>query len=92
MALFTGATGRYGAICQMDSIRILALLIVATIPAVLIGGLFEHAIRSLFGTARYAAVFLALNGVMLLIVDRMRESLLPESDRPLASLGFGERW
>ena len=90
VALFTGTTGRYGVTIQMDSIRILALLIVATIPAVLIGGLFEHAIRSLFGTARYAAVFLALNGVMLLLVDRMRENLLPESDRPLASLGFGE--
>ncbi|QHC36153.1 undecaprenyl-diphosphate phosphatase [Komagataeibacter xylinus] len=90
VALFTGAAGRHGETCQMDSIRILALLCVATIPAVLIGGLFEHAIRNLFGTARYAAVFLTLNGVMLLAVDRMRATLRHHNDRPLAALGFGE--
>ncbi|MBV1834071.1 undecaprenyl-diphosphate phosphatase [Novacetimonas pomaceti] len=90
-ALLSGASGRDGMQRQMESIRILVLLCVATVPAVIVGGLFEHMIRNLFGTARYAAIFLTLNGAMLLLTERIKgrgtQSVL---SRPIASLGLGE--
>ena len=47
------------------------LLIAATIPAGLVGLLFEHALRAAFATAFFAIVFITLNGVMLLKGDRV---------------------
>ena len=52
--------------------RLAWLLIVGTVPAGLIGLAFEHALRDVFGSARAVAVFLALNGVMLLGAERLR--------------------
>nr|WP_194300350.1 undecaprenyl-diphosphate phosphatase [Acetobacter farinalis] len=71
-ALFLGALGGAGRRVQRESLHILLLLVVATIPAVVIGGLFEHMLRSLFGSAPAAAVFLFLNGLMLLLAERLR--------------------
>jgi undecaprenyl-diphosphatase len=48
------------------------LLVVATIPAGLLGLAFEHALRKVFASPEAAAVFLALNGVMLLGAERLR--------------------
>lgn len=47
------------------------LLIAATIPAGLMGVVFEHALRAQFATAFFAIVFLAINGVMLLKGDKL---------------------
>src|SRR5262245_31591457 len=41
------------------------LIVVATIPAGLLGLLLEHPLRSLFASPQSAAAFLTLNGVML---------------------------
>src|SRR3954462_640005 len=41
------------------------LLIVATIPAGLIGLVLEHQLRKIFASPQSAAAFLAVNGVML---------------------------
>lgn len=71
-ALFKGSAGLLGSRIQMESMHILFLLVVATIPAVIIGGLFEHMLRSLFGSASSAAIFLFLNGVMLLLAEKLR--------------------
>jgi undecaprenyl-diphosphatase len=49
------------------------LLVVGTIPAGLIGLLLEHKLRSLFASAASAAAFLIVNGVLLLIFERLRK-------------------
>jgi undecaprenyl-diphosphatase len=48
------------------------LLIVGTIPAGILGLLLEHALRDVFASARSAALFLMLNGVMLYGAERLR--------------------
>ena len=65
-ALATGVVGLSGPQPARESRHILLLLVLATIPAVLIGGLLEHRIRRLFETPITAAIFLTLNGVLLI--------------------------
>jgi len=48
------------------------LLVVATIPAGLVGVLFEHELRTLFAKPLAAAIFLTINGVILLAGERLR--------------------
>jgi undecaprenyl-diphosphatase len=48
------------------------LLVAGTIPAGLIGVLLEHPLRSLFASAQSAAVFLIVNGLLLLGFERLR--------------------
>ncbi len=52
--------------------RMAWLLIVATIPAGLTGLLLEHALRTLFAKPLAAAIFLTVNGVLLLAGDVVR--------------------
>jgi undecaprenyl-diphosphatase len=48
------------------------LLVVGTIPAGILGLLLEHPLRKLFASAASAAAFLIVNGVLLLIFERLR--------------------
>jgi undecaprenyl-diphosphatase len=52
--------------------RLAWLLIVATIPAGLTGLALEHALRTLFAKPLSAAIFLTINGVILIIGERVR--------------------
>jgi undecaprenyl-diphosphatase len=52
--------------------RMAWLLIVATIPAGLTGLALEHSLRTLFAKPLAAAIFLTVNGVILLIGERVR--------------------
>jgi undecaprenyl-diphosphatase len=52
--------------------RLAWLLIVATIPAGLTGLALEHSIRTLFAKPLAAAIFLTVNGVILLLGERVR--------------------
>jgi undecaprenyl-diphosphatase len=52
--------------------RMAWLLIIATIPAGLTGLVFEHALRTLFAKPLAAAIFLTVNGVILLFGERVR--------------------
>ena len=52
--------------------RMAWLLIVATIPAGLTGILLEHSLRTLFAKPLAAAIFLTINGLMLLFGDWVR--------------------
>ena len=57
---------------QDDSDAKLAwLLIAATIPAGLIGIIFEHSLRKVFATAFFAIIFLIINGIMLIKGDKL---------------------
>jgi undecaprenyl-diphosphatase len=52
--------------------RLAWLLIVATIPAGLTGIALEHALRTLFAKPLAAAIFLTVNGMILLVGERVR--------------------
>ncbi|HTN78728.1 MAG TPA: undecaprenyl-diphosphate phosphatase [Acidimicrobiales bacterium] len=52
--------------------RMAWLLIVATIPAGLTGLALEHSLRTLFAKPLSAAIFLTVNGVILLVGERVR--------------------
>ena len=52
--------------------RMAWLLVVATIPAGLTGVAFEHLFRVTFAKPLFAAVFLMVNGVILLVGERFR--------------------
>jgi len=54
--------------------RLLMKVVVATIPAVIIGGLLEHLLRKGFGAPRLAAIFLIVNGVLLFAAERLKKS------------------
>lgn len=72
LAIFTGMSGIHGAARQQQSFHILVLLIVGTIPAVVIAGLFEHRLRSIFGAPIIVSGFLFLNGMILLATEWLR--------------------
>jgi undecaprenyl-diphosphatase len=56
------------------------LLIVGTIPAGIIGLLLEKPLRSLFASASFAAAFLIVNGIALLLFERLRKRPPREGD------------
>ncbi len=55
-----------------ESRRVFLLIVVATIPAVIVGFVLEHFVRRLFGTPAAAAVFLVANAALLLVGERLR--------------------
>ena len=85
LALATGVLGLGDAHRTRESRRIFLLIVVATIPAVIIGFVLERFVRGLFGSALVAAVFLAVNGVMLLVGERIRARVNPGA-RPIATM------
>jgi len=60
---------------------ILVKVIVATLPAVLLGVVFEHKLKDLFGAPISAAAFLFLNGFLLFIGEKIRRRLAGRDDR-----------
>ena len=55
-----------------DRIRPIELIVIATIPAVVLGFLLEKPLRELFGKPLVAAAFLAVNGLLLFVGERIR--------------------
>jgi undecaprenyl-diphosphatase len=70
------------------------LLVVGTIPAGILGLLFEHPLRHLFASAASAAAFLIVNGILLLVFERWRRrapaagDYLGDSDARIAKLSW----
>jgi undecaprenyl-diphosphatase len=60
------------------------LLVVATVPAGLTGLIFEHKLRTQFAKPLSAAVFLTINGLILIAAERLRQRA---SVRELATSG-----
>jgi undecaprenyl-diphosphatase len=52
--------------------RLAWVIIVGTIPAGILGVALEHKLRTLFASPTAAAIFLTVNGVLLLAVERFR--------------------
>jgi undecaprenyl-diphosphatase len=87
LALAKGVFGLGGAHESGEARRVLLLIILATIPAVIVGFAFEHFFRRLFASPLAAALFLALNGAMLLWSERLRSARGAEaSSKPLSAL------
>ena len=61
------------------------LIILATIPVGLAGLAFEHAFRVIFGRPAYAAVFLIVNGLILLAGERFRRRASLEAEEQIAA-------
>jgi undecaprenyl-diphosphatase len=81
-ALGAGVLG-FGSQQQVrQSRRVFLLLVVATTPAAALGFLLNDFFRSLFGSPLVAATFLTVNGVLLLVGERLRRN----GQRPLSSL------
>jgi undecaprenyl-diphosphatase len=57
---------------QDHDARLAWLIIVGTIPAGILGVALEHKLRTLFASPTAAAIFLTVNGVLLLAVERFR--------------------
>lgn len=70
------------------------LLVVGTIPAGILGLALEHKLRDLFASAESAAIFLTINGVLLLIFERLRRrpprpgDFEGDADPRIARMGF----
>jgi len=81
-ALLIGLLGIGEAHQVRESRRVFLLIVIATIPAVILGFLVEKYVRALFGSPVVAAAFLVVNGGLLLFGERLRGRGL----RPLSSL------
>jgi undecaprenyl-diphosphatase len=68
--------------------RLLGLIVVATLPAVAIGFVAEKAVRGLFASPLVAALFLIVNGMLLLVGDRLRRRTSDSRRHRLAALGW----
>ena len=70
-----------------ESRRVGWLVIVATLPAVVLGGALEHPLRRIFATPILAAAFLIINGVLLFTGEWLRSrSNRPQPGKPLSAL------
>jgi undecaprenyl-diphosphatase len=63
-----------------DDERLAWLLVIATIPVGLTGVLLEHTFRTVFAKPLLAAVFLTVNGVVLLVGERLRRRADADAD------------
>ncbi len=81
-ALGTGALGLGERHKVAESRRVLWLVVIATIPAVIVGFLLEHFFRALFGNAVLVAAVLIVNGFLLLFAEKVRG----RGTRPLSTL------
>src|SRR5579871_3293296 len=61
--------------------HLIALLVIGTLPAVVLGFIFEHRLRHLFGSPNAAALFLIINGFVLFAGERLRRRALRAGDR-----------
>ena len=88
-AIGTGVLGLGAAHQVAESRRVFGLIVLATLPAVVIGFVLEHPLRRLFGDPWVAAVFLVVNGLLLLGAEKLRAgrgSATGVPARPLSSL------
>ncbi len=71
LSLLSGTVAARGSIKDPQA-RLFWLLVCGTVPAALLGLLLEHWIKGLFTGFAVAAVFLMINGVILLAGDRLK--------------------
>ena len=82
LALATGVLGIGDKFDVSEARRVFMLVVIATIPAVIVGFALEKMLKHLFGAPLYVAGFLILNGFVLLIGEFLRG----KGNRPVSSL------
>ncbi len=73
--------------------RIGWLLVVGTIPVGILGVLLQHPVRALFGSPAPAAVFLAINGLVMFAGEALRRrqhAMVGRADHPIERLTFAQ--
>lgn len=86
--------GRRAGSAAAEARRLFGLIVLATLPAVVIGFVAEKFVRGLFASPFIAALFLIANGFLLLFGDRMRRQVDAEvvegygGSQPLRTLGW----
>jgi undecaprenyl-diphosphatase len=93
LSLLMAALGRGGAAGGAigEHRRLIALLVLGTLPAVVLGFVFEKWLRHLFGSPVAAACFLVVNGVVLFAGERLRRRADAMQDRRrLAQASWGD--
>ena len=83
--------------------RVFWLVLIATIPAGLLGIAFQKKLTNLFGDAKYTAIFLTINGIILIVAERLTRKgsthLVANADEEIAKhidikraigIGFGQ--
>jgi undecaprenyl-diphosphatase len=88
--LLLAVIGRPTERLRAEELRLLALIVVATIPAAIIGLALQKEIEYLFGVPRIAAAFLIVNGFVLFFGERLRRrgETRPKNGEPLAVLSW----
>jgi undecaprenyl-diphosphatase len=87
-AIGTGVLGIGTRHAVSEARRVFVLIVIATIPAVVVGFLAEHYLRDLFGAPAVAAAFLIVNAVLLLAGERLRGRVAASTTaRPAFALG-----
>ena len=81
-AIATGLLGIGDPHDVSEARRVFLLVVIATIPAVIIGFTLEKFVRELFGSPLIAAAFLIVNGGVLLFGERLRA----RGNRPVSSV------
>ena len=61
------------------------LLVLATVPVGVVGLLFEHGLRTLFAKPLSAAIFLTVNGLILIVGERLRQRTTSRATPPSAT-------
>lgn len=88
---------------QSHASRVFWLVAIATVPAGLLGIAFQKKLTHLFGDAKYTAIFLTINGIVLITTERLTrkksEHLVTSADEEIAKhvdiktavgVGFGQ--
>jgi undecaprenyl-diphosphatase len=81
-AIATGVLGFGDPHDVSEARRVFILVIVATIPAVIVGFVLEKFVRGLFGSPIIASIFLIVNGLVLLFGEKLRAT----GRRPVSTL------
>jgi undecaprenyl-diphosphatase len=74
--------------------RLAWIIVVGTVPAGILGIALEHKLRSLFASPTSAAIFLTINGILLLVFERFRrrppqpDDHEGDGDARIAKMGF----
>jgi undecaprenyl-diphosphatase len=84
--VLSGTVGMGGEFQVRESRRVFLRIVVATIPAAIMGALFEKVVRGLFAAPLLAAAFLVVNGLLLLLGEKLRA----RGHRPLTDLTIGD--
>ena len=83
LGLGLGVLGQGGPMRVSEARRMLTMIVIATLPAVVLGFALNAFFKSLFASPLVAAAFLAVNGLVLLFGERLRATAATSGTKPL---------